>query len=122
MTPVYQIEVDQGATYTLETIYKTAAGELVPLAGYSGRGSAKVSAQDSVEVFALTVTVDESTSKVTISVPASISEGVTLTGKDYTEKTRFVFDVELFTAGDADVIRYMQGPLIMSPGITKKAS
>jgi len=119
MTPVYQIEVDQGATYTLETIYKDSTGALIPLTGYSGRGSVKVSAQDAAEVFALTVAIDTAESKVTISVPAAVSEAVTLTGKDYTEKTRFLYDVELFTAADADVIRYVQGPLIMSPGITK---
>lgn len=130
MTPIFLFEIDQGANAEFDGYNEDENGVRELLTGYQGRGSAKTAATQATETFPLTVTLsveqDPDTladyTHVTVSVAPSVTAALVLPGKDYTEPTAYVYDVELYTTADADVIRFSQGPCLVYPGITTKVS
>lgn len=116
--PIYTMKVKKGTTFKLETFYTDETGAPAPLTGYSGRGSVKASAMDATALATLTIDVNEATGQVDIICPAAETENIVTTGSSYLDVTELMYDVELFTALDADVKPYIQGPFLLFQSIT----
>ena len=118
---IYLIEIEQGASFSMDVTYLDSAGDPVDLTGYSGRGQIRLTAQTATTLASFTVTItDAAAGEVSISLPASALVGnAAITGTSYSDKTSAVYDIELYTAADADVIRLLQGVCLISPEVTK---
>jgi hypothetical protein len=117
----YTIAVEQGASFSLDVTYTDSAGAAVDLTGYSGRGQIRLTAQSATALTALTVAItDAAAGEVNISLAASALVGnASITGLSFDDYTLAVYDVELYTAADADVIRLLNGVCRISPEVTK---
>lgn len=118
---IYLIEIEQGASFSMDVTYLDSAGDPVDLTGYSGRGQIRLTAQTATTLASFTVTITAAAAgEVSISLPASALVGnAAITGTSYSDKTSAVYDIELYTAADADVIRLLQGTCLISPEVTK---
>lgn len=118
---VYTLEVEQGATKNFRITYKDALEAAIDLTGYAGRGAIKLKASDAAPLAELTVTVSDPTNGIVdVSLSAAALKGnAAIKGKTYAEKTLAVYDIEVYTPDDADVIRLLNGPCNISPEVTK---
>jgi hypothetical protein len=117
----HRITVEQGASYALDVTYADAAGDPIDLTGYSGRGQIRLTAQTGTALASFTVQVtDAEAGEVTVTLPASALVGnAAITGTTHDDFTNAVYDIELYTAQDANVIRLLHGPCRISPEVTK---
>lgn len=104
----YDLEIEQGATLRLTFYCYDPDGVVFDLTGYAAR--AKVRAPDVVLDLAPVVS-DAPAGEVTIVVPAAATAA--LAGWRVGS-----WDLELYTAGDADVIRALEGRVTLSPEST----
>jgi len=107
----------QGASWSMLLRWYTDSTKTVRknLTGYLGRGQIRLT-DDSAKIIDLTVT---------ISTPPTLGEVVvslTPTQTTLLDFTVAKFDVELYTTGDADVLRPVQGEIVLDKEITKIAS
>jgi hypothetical protein len=117
---VYNLTVEQGATKTLQVIYQDTSAAPIDLTGYDGRGQIRLKPTDAAPIGNFLVTVSDATGGVVdIVLPSTALVGVTFKGADYSAKTTAAYDIELYTTGDADVIRLLNGKCLISPEVTK---
>lgn len=118
---VYNFEVEQGASKSFSVNLKDSLGVAIDLTGYSGRGQIKIKASDAVPLAELVVEVtDPANGGVTVSLPAAALSGhVSIKGASYSAKVPAVYDVELYTDDDEDVIRLLNGAVQISPEVTR---
>ena len=118
---VYNFEVEQGASKSFSVTLKDSLGVAIDLTGYSGRGQIKLKASDAVPLAELVVEVTDPTNGlVTVSLPAAALSGkAAIKGSSYSSKVAAVYDVELYTADDEDVIRLLNGAVQISPEVTR---
>lgn len=116
MAVLHNIRVDQGATYKLTLTYTPAKD----LTGFSGRGQIKTRYEDTspLGVFDVTVT-DAAAGVVQVTLPADALATLTFKANKPDDYYHAVYDVELFTADDAEVIRLINGVALISPEVTK---
>lgn len=116
---VYDISIEQGASFSMVVTYEQSSGGPVNLSGYSGRGQIRAAATATavLAVFDVTVT-DAANGEVTISLAPEDSSAIPVKGKNYSEKAEYVYDIELYTAG-GEVIRLLNGKASISPEVTK---
>lgn len=112
---VYNIVCDQGATLTRTLTWKTDAGALVNLSGYTGRMQVRADVESTSTVLSLTtsnggITLGGALGTVLITVSAT--ESATLTAGEY------VYDLELVNAG-GEVTRLVQGTFTVRPEVTR---
>jgi hypothetical protein len=117
----HRITVEQGASFALDITYADSAGDAIDLTGYSGRGQIRLTAQTGTTLASFTVTVtDAEAGEVSVTLPASaLSGNAAITGTTHDDYTEAVYDIELYTAADANVIRLLHGPCRISPEVTK---
>jgi hypothetical protein len=118
---VYNLSVEQGVTRSFDAQYKTPNGVTpVDLTGFSGRGHIKISKSscDILGQFAVTVT-NPIEGRFNVTLPASAFIGKTLRTKRADGLVEAYYDIELFTADDARVIRVLEGMVLISLEITK---
>lgn len=115
MAEIYDIEVDQGATFQMQLTWKDENGNPVDLAGFTARMQIRkraradeVLAEATTENGYITLGGDEGT--VEISVPASVTE-------DFDFK-RGVYDLELESSGGI-VTRLIQGCVYVDREVTR---
>jgi len=125
---VLNIELEQGATKTFSAIYKTAAGLAIDLTGYSGRGQVRLTTATGTALASFSVVLVETADldtegdpfwRVDITLAASALTSATLEGPRWNNKVTASYDIELFTAADADVIRLLNGSAFISPEVTR---
>ena len=118
---VLLIEVEQGASFELVVTYQDSAGDPIDLTGYSGRGQIRTTAAAASTIASFSVGITDPTAgEVTITLAAAALVGsAVITGTSYSDRTQAVYDVELYTAADANVIRLLNGPCLISPEVTK---
>ncbi len=113
------IEIKQGATFRLPCEY-TDGTNPIDLTGYTGRGSIRANASDVTAIAEFDVDITDPTlGLVEVSLPATVSAAIVLPGAGYDKPSVFYYDVELFTAADADVIWLIFGKATIYPGQTK---
>lgn len=108
---LFNITVEQGATWSRDLRLSTSAGP-VDLTGYSGRGQVRRSkSKTSAKLadFTVTVVAPATGGIVRITLPASVTAAITVSG---------FFDIELYTAGDAEVVRLVKGRVTLDKEVT----
>ena len=118
---VYTLEVEQGVTKSFSITYKDALDAAIDLTGYSGRGAIRLKAGDATPLASFEVTIPSPVSGVVeVVLPAAaLSGNANIKGKSYSEKTSAVYDIEVYTADDEDVIRLLNGTCNISPEVTR---
>ena len=115
---VYRMHVEQGATFAITTTLTDEAGDPVDLTGYSGRGKIRSATGTAMANFTVTIT-DAPAGEVSITLPAGALVGSPdITGVAYNEYTTAYYDIELYTAADASVLRILNGVCRISPEVT----
>lgn len=117
----HRITVEQGASFALDLTYADSAGDPIDLTGYSGRGQIRLTAQTNTTLASFAVTITDAVAgEVTVTLSASALVGnAAIVGLAHDDYTHAVYDIELYTAQDADVIRLLHGPCRISPEVTK---
>lgn len=104
----------QGATWDFVIEVLDSSGVPFNLEGYSGRSQIRRSYSSNVVVAAFVVTVLAPTIQGKLRVTLGAATTATI------KKGRYVFDVEIFTVDDANVLRILTAPLLrVSPEATK---
>lgn len=118
---VYTLEIEQGVTKSFRITYKDALDAAIDLTGYAGRGSIKLKAGDSAPLASFQVAITDPTNGIIdVTLPAAaLSRNANIKGKSYSEKTAAVYDIEVYTPDDADVIRLLNGVCNISPEVTR---
>lgn len=112
---IYNATVDQGATFTLEVIYKDSAGLPINLTGYTAALQVRQNYYDEVALVSLTspsngIVITPLLGKINITMSSaqtgSLDEGI------------YVYDLEI-NAGGAVITRLIQGQFTVSPEVTR---
>tara|TARA_R100000353_G_scaffold78210_4_gene59043 strand:+ start:1746 stop:2084 length:339 start_codon:yes stop_codon:yes gene_type:complete len=107
----YNIEIDQGSDFNI-TIEVKEDGSVKDLTTYSARAQARADIEDSSAAFSFTCTIPTPTNgKILMKLPAATSSAVTA--------GEYVYDLEVFTSGDAVVSRLMGGKATISREVTR---
>lgn len=107
----YNIEIDQGSDYSI-TIEVKEDGDVKNLTTYSARAQARSDIEDSSAAFSFTCTIPTPTNgKILMKLPASTS--ASLSAGEY------VYDLEVYTSGDAVVSRLMGGTATIHREVTR---
>lgn len=115
---VYNLEIEQGSTYTLQITLKDDQGAARDLTGYQARGQIRKSAQDITKICDLTCTISTPASGIiVITLPASTSSAIQLRGCNYSNTSTFYYDIEIYQS--TYVERILNGSAIISPEVTK---
>jgi hypothetical protein len=114
--------IEQGSDYELSVIVRYAPpvnspagtlGELFPLAGYTPHAMIRKTPKDPTPFLTFSCTVDESTSLITLKIPADTSSAVVVsTGVSY------VWSLEIHHTSSAK-IRVLKGEAEIDPEVTK---
>lgn len=116
MAAIHDIKIDQGASFKLTVGFNPERN----LAGFSGRGSIKLRYEDVTPLAEFTVAiVDEATGVVSISLDPTALSSLAFKANKPDDYCKAVYDVELFTAGNTEVIRLINGVAFISPEVTK---
>lgn len=118
---VYTLEIEQGVTKSFRITYRDALDAAIDLTGYAGRGSIKLKAGDAAPLASFQVSITDPTNGIVdVTLPAdALSGNASIKGKSYSEKTAAVYDIEVYTPDDADVIRLLNGVCNISPEVTR---
>jgi len=121
MTPAtYDINIYQGATFTLDVTVKDSEGNAKDISGYIGSGMIKIKATDTTALAEFDVNVHQDDSgMVTISLSAEDTDALPTRGTYYKEKETYYYDIELHEDRGDTVIRLLQGKAYVYPSITK---
>lgn len=108
----YDITIDQGSDFSRSFTYKID-GVAVNLTGYSARAVMRKKYSDTspTATFVCGVTVPETQGKFTMALPNSVTAALT--------PGKYVYDLELFTLGDAEVIQMIRGMVVVRPEATQ---
>lgn len=106
------IEVDQGSEFYLVIQITDANGDAFDLTNYSARSMMRKSyASATYYNIVATVLNPPTDGKVQLYIPATQSNGM--------RRGRYYYDVEVYTANDADVQRAQEGQININPNITR---
>lgn len=112
MATKYNIQIDQGSTFSHNFVLKDASNAIIDISGYSSRGQIRAEYDDAAADINLTTLItDGPGGTVNISLTASQT-------KDLTAQ-RYVYDVELINTSDGSVTRVVQGNVTIYPEATK---
>ena|SRR6056300_637961 len=108
---VYNIVIEQGATFVLNVTIKED-GEPKNISGYSARAQMRPTRTSTTLTATFTCTISTpSTGAILMeldpSTTAAIADG------------RYYYDLEIYTSGDAIVSRLLQGEVTVSPEVTR---
>ena len=118
---VYNIKVEQGVTRSFAGQYLLPDG-ITPkdLTGFSGRGALKLNHSDCTNLADFDVSISNFIEgRFVVTLPASALTDKKLRSKRSDGLVEAVYDIELFTASDATVIRVLQGTVLISLEVTK---
>jgi hypothetical protein len=107
----YNINIDQGATFTLNLTIKES-GTPLNLSNYEGGRGQLRSKKESPSAIDLTVAITDA-------VAGAVQVSLTPTETAALTKGLYYYDVELFTAADAVVTRILRGRASISREITR---
>lgn len=102
------LNVKAGADFGISFTAKDSAGNAVDLSGYSARSQWRSSPRSDT---AIDLTASIYGNVISLSIPNSITKTL----------ENGVYDVELYTVDDGNVIRAVEGRIIVSPEVTRDA-
>ena len=108
---VYDITVEQGATFEMELTWKDSTGASVVLTGYSARMKARRTYTDTTVLFSLT-----SGSEIVLTSPGSIRVTIAASATAAYTPGAYVYDLEMVNG--STVYRLVQGKCTVSPEVT----
>lgn len=112
MATKYNIQIDQGSTFSHNFVLKDASNTVIDISGYSSRGQIRAEYTDANADINLTTLITDAANGV---VNISLTSAQT---KDLTAQ-RYVYDVELINTTDDSVTRVVQGNVHVYPEATK---
>ena len=116
---VYDIVVEQGASFDLDIQLNHTSGEAKDLTGYSVRGKIRATAPG-VEIVSFTATVvSVSGGMIHIALTPTQTTALVTTGASHAQYEEYVYDVEIYTSADAIVERVLNGRCLVSPEVTR---
>ena len=109
------IVIDQGTTFSTSVTVSAANGSVLSLAGYSAAAQLRksYSATNSTP-FDVTIAANSQTGVLTLAMPANTTQSLTA--------GRYVYDLEIYTAGNTSVTRVVEGIVTVTPGVTRGSS
>ena len=107
----YNLVVDQGSSYALDLVIKQA-GSAMDLTNYTGRAQIRTTHTASSASASFTVTKTNASGGV-LKMELSTATTTALAPGQY------VYDLEIYTSGDAIVKRILQGEITLTPEVTK---
>lgn len=123
MAAAYNISVKQGETKILLFQYRDSSNFPIDLSRFLGRGWIVSKVVDQAPLGEITVNIiDGFNGEVQVIIPASVSSAIPCKGRKYTDINEFQYDVELYNplpGFEEDVIRFLNGAIMMSPESTK---
>lgn len=121
---VYDILIEQGATFLMTLTFKGSDGETLDLTDLSFRGKIKKAFTDTTAQAEFTFNVldqgmDETKGKVEVTLDAAITAALDAPAKKNTRTlTTMVYDIESEDL-EGVVVRWLQGDARVSPEVTK---
>lgn len=115
MAAVYNFAIDQGATFTIDFAYRTAANVVIPLTNYTARMQARTS------VTATSTVIDATTANGQLTVTGAtgvVNLTLTATQTAALNFTTAVYDLEIVSPQNV-VTRLVQGTIRLSPEVTR---
>lgn len=107
----YNLVIDQGSDFVLDLVVKES-GTALNLTNYSGRAQLRTSVTASSASASFTVTkTDAAAGKLKMELAAATSSGISA--------GQYVYDLEIYTSGDAVVKRLLQGDVTLTPEVTR---
>lgn len=117
---VYNFKVEQGVGNTFTIDYRDGSGAPKDLTNYNVRGHIKdkMSSCDPVAQFDIEIT-EPTEGKMKVVLASSALTHIKLKSNRYDQYVDFVYDIELYTENDEEVIRILNGIIQVSPEVTK---
>lgn len=107
----YNLVIDQGSDFALDLVIKEA-GSALNLSSYSGRAQLRTSVSASSAAASFTVTkTNAAGGALKMELSAATSSGISA--------GQYVYDLEIYTSGDAVVKRILQGEVTITPEVTR---
>ena len=107
----YNLVIDQGSDFALDLIIKQS-GSALNLTNYTGRAQLRTSVTASSASATFTVTkTNAAAGALKMELSASTSSALAA--------GQYVYDLEIFTSGDAIVKRILQGDVTLTPEVTR---
>jgi hypothetical protein len=107
----YNIRIDQGSDYAISLVI-SEAGVVKDLTGYLGRAQMRPAKKSNTVSGSFVVDIPTPlTGAVVMSLPNATSTGMT--------PAKYYYDLEIYTAGDADVIRLLKGTSTVDTEVTR---
>lgn len=109
MAQVQNIVIEQGSTFETELTVSDVNNAVMDLTLYSARSTIRKSHSSVTGIdFPATVLSPKNTGVVKLSLTPTQSRAI--------KAGRYVYDVEVYTTADADVVRIVEGLITVSPG------
>jgi hypothetical protein len=112
---IYNINIEQGATFTRTITWKDSANVAINLTGYTARMQIRERVESSTALVSLThssgITLGGAAGTVVITITATQTDALPNMKKG-------VYDLELVSAGGI-VTRLLQGEVVVSPQVTR---
>lgn len=112
---IYNLNIEQGATFTRTITWKDSTGAAINLTGYTARMQIRERVESSTALVSLTnssgITLGGAAGTVVITVTAALTDALPNMKKG-------VYDLELVSAGGI-VTRLLQGEVVVSPQVTR---
>lgn len=117
----HNITIEQGATFDLVATYTDAAGDIIPLTGWTGRMQVRATKGNPHPILSLpgsdgTITITGSLGRVAVSIPATVTAEIPTYGKD---SAVFYYDLELVETATGRVVRLIQGTVTVDAEVTR---
>jgi hypothetical protein len=118
---VHNITIEQGATFTLSLDYRNSDGDVIPLTGWTGRMQVRKDYNSPSPLLDLpgtdgTITITGGTGHIDIKIPADITAGLSLYGKD---SATWVYDLEVAETATGTVKRLLRGTATVTAEVTR---
>jgi hypothetical protein len=114
----YDFFYEQGSDLSFTITYQNEEAEPIDLTGYSVRGQIRPTFQSPI-FYNLTFEIpDATTGQIIVRLPRAELETLDLSGKAFSDRTPYVYDIELI-APDETVTRLLNGRVQISPEATK---
>lgn len=110
MAATYDLEIDAGATYSVQFAYKDANGSAINLTGYTGKCQIRTAVGGTL-VLEEIPTINASTGVITLTFTAA--ETALLTSP------RYLYALEIYAAGGEPTIRLAEGAVRVSLEVVK---
>lgn len=117
----HNIIIEQGATFSLIMDYRDASNEAIPLTGWTARMQVRATYSSPSPLLDLpgtdgTITITGETGRIEVAIPAAVTAGLSLYGKD---SAVYVYDLEITETATGRVKRLVQGTATVSAEVTR---